>query len=169
MGRIYLQKVSERDTTNRNIYQMLQSIDQEENGFMNGGYGISWEEYPGYIEKLIAQYEAPELEKGYVPQTIYWLMDDEEVLGYSKMRHYLTDKLRAHGGHIGYGIRKEQRNKGYGKKLLELTLNEIKKRDVNDVLITCDETNRGSRKVIEWNNGILEKIEHEHCYYWIKI
>ena len=49
-----------------------------------------------------------------------------------------------------------ERNKGYGKKMLSLALPKAKALGLNRVLITCDETNLGSRKIIEENGGVYE-------------
>ena len=66
---------------------------------------------------------------------------------------------------------------GYGKKVLQLGLEESKTLIEDDkILITCDDDNVGSYKIIESNGGILEnKIENEDAgekfltrRYWIE-
>jgi len=42
--------------------------------------------------------------------------------------------------------------------LLRLGLEKARERGLKRVLITCDETNLASRKVIEHNGGILENL-----------
>jgi predicted acetyltransferase len=165
---IYIKLVSFDDSNNLNIYNMLQDIDKEENGFINPGFGISKNDFKQFIEYLIKQKDEPQIDKGYVPQSVYWLFDKDEVIGFSKMRHYLNDFLKINGGHIGYGIRKQKRNMGYGKELLRLTLTEIAKLGINEVLLTCDSNNFGSINIIKNNGGILEKQIGEKCYFWIK-
>ena len=49
------------------------------------------------------------------------------------------------------------------------SLKEAEKYDQEEVLLTTDEDNIGSRKVIENNSGELRKTENGSCYYWIKI
>ena len=167
MSNIKIKEVTLADCEDFRIFEMLQSIGRKENGFGNSAFGISKDDYPGYIEKLVRQKTLKGNE--FVPQTVFWLFDDNTVIGFSKMRHYLNDKLRIEGGHIGFGIRKEKRNQGYGKILLKLTLSEMKKIGVSDVLLTCDSDNIGSINVIEANNGKLEKEENDCRWYWIKI
>lgn len=169
MEGLKIRPVRIEDGENRAIYDMLQLIDKKENGFGNAGYGMEWDDFPQFVHTLLRQKNDPDVAKGYVPQTTFWLFDGEEVIGFSKMRSYLTEALRKKGGHIGYGIRKDKRKMGYGKKLLALTLQEIKRIGVEQVLLTCDASNFGSRKIIEWNNGILEKEENHRCYYWITV
>jgi len=57
------------------------------------------------------------------------------------------------GGNLGYYIRPSARNKGYGTKILELALVKAKKLGLQKVLITCDESNIPSKKIIEKNKG----------------
>ena len=63
-----------------------------------------------------------------------------------------------YGGHIGYGIKYSKWNLGYGTKMLSLALKKAKQMGLNRILITCDEDNIGSSKVIENNGGVLENI-----------
>ena len=101
----------------------------------------------------------------------------EEFIGEISIRHNLTDSLLRYGGHIGYGIRYSKWNSGYGTKMLALALKKAKHMGLNKVLITCDEDNIGSAKVIENNGGILENIieniiEGKKIYtkrYWIEL
>lgn len=98
------------------------------------------------------------LKDGWVPQTTYWLIDNEEFIGEISIRHYLTDSLLRYGGHIGYGVRYSKWNLGYGTKMLTLALKKAKTMGLEKVLITCDKDNFGSAKVIENNGGVLENI-----------
>ncbi len=82
------------------------------------------------------------------------------------------------GGNIGYGINPKYWKQGYGTKMLELGLEKAKDLIKEDkVLITCDDDNIGSSKVIENNSGILENkvkniIDGEEIFtrrYWINL
>ena len=53
-------------------------------------------------------------------------------------------------------IRPSKRNQGYGKKILQLALLKAKALGINKVLITCDETNIASKKIIEASDGVFE-------------
>lgn len=118
--------------------------------------------------------EADEVYKnGFVPSTLYFLVDNERVLGAIHLRHELNEKLLQDGGHIGYGIRPSQRKKGYADLMLKKLLERLKEQDYNKVLITCDDENVGSARTIEKNGGIMEnKLEFEGEVvrrYWIKL
>ncbi|MHA1550112.1 MAG: GNAT family N-acetyltransferase [Alphaproteobacteria bacterium] len=107
------------------------------------------------------------LPKGYVPETVLWLVKNENYLGKISIRHSLTPSLRIEGGHIGYSIRPSERRKGYGKKILELAFPILKKMELEGslitengkILITCDKDNIGSQKIIENAGGVFEKEE----------
>jgi predicted acetyltransferase len=74
------------------------------------------------------------------------------------IRHELNEYLRTIGGHIGYGIRPSERNKGYASYLLNKALTKCKELQISQVLITCDEDNIGSTKVILNNGGIEDDV-----------
>jgi predicted acetyltransferase len=63
---------------------------------------------------------------------------------------------RHEGGHIGYDVRPSERGKGCGTRLLRLTLQKARELGLDDVLITADEGNAASWKVIERNGGRRE-------------
>ena len=99
------------------------------------------------------------------------------VIGEIHIRIRLTEKLLRYGGHIGYAVNPKYWNMGYGKQLLKLDLEQYKNLiEEDNILITCDDDNIGSYKIIESNGGILEnKVENEDCgekfltrRYWIK-
>ena len=103
------------------------------------------------------KYENPALlEPGFVAQSDLWLVENQEFIGRSKLRHALNDHLRQRGGHIGYEIRPSKRRMGYGSLILKLTLERACQLGIERALITCDVENLGSRGVIEANGGELE-------------
>lgn len=112
-----------------------------------------------------------------VPSVTYWLIDKGEFIGEVVIRPRLNNALLEYGGNIGYGIGFSKWNRGYGTKMLELALVEAKKLGMDKVLITCNEDNYGSEKVILNNGGILENIienmvEGKAIYtkrYWITL
>ena len=97
------------------------------------------------------------LPSGLVPQTTFWLVrDGRTILGCSRLRHRLTDFLAERGGHIGYDVRPSERRRGYGTRLLQLTLPEARKIGLTRVLVTADDSNAASWRIIERNGGQCE-------------
>jgi len=114
--------------------------------------------------------------KGFVPATLYFLTDiNGRILGGIHFRHYLNERLYQNGGHIGYGVRKSERQKGYAQEMLKLLIEKIKELDneIDKVVVTCDDDNIGSAKTIENCNGIMQdKVIFENELtrrYWITI
>lgn len=128
-----------------------------------------------FVQQFIDNEIGKNLPKGWVPATMFWLLDNNEIIGRVHIRHELNDYLFKFGGHIGYYIKPSKRNMGYGKKILELSLAEAKKLGLTKILVTCDEDNIGSKKIIEANGGLLEnKVESgedkpQTCRYWIEL
>ena len=87
-----------------------------------------------------------------------WLVDDETVyfIGEIAIRHRLNDALLQRGGHIGYGVRCAEWNRGYGTKMLALALERAKELGISPVLITCNNDNVASARVMEKNGFVLE-------------
>ncbi len=128
-------------------------------------------QFAEFVKKLRDQEKR--VPKGYVLQSVFWLVDRNKFIGRVSVRHNLTKRLREEGGHIGYEIRPSERRKGYGKKILKLGLRKTLQLDIKKALVTCDDDNVGSQKIIEANGGILQdkirKGEKLVRRYWIKI
>lgn len=153
----------------RSIYDMIKEIGPGENGFQNSGYNIDYVYFTDFLRGNYNMARGIGLGPKYVPQTMYWLIVDNIPVGIGKLRSYLNDNLNKVGGHIGYTIRPSQRGKGYGNIILKELLIKAKEKDIEKVLITCNENNILSRKVIESNGGKLENIYEKRCRYWIDI
>ena len=136
---------------------------------------LAFRNFRAYVRYLTSQASGKNLPMGYVPSHVFWLVNDNEYLGEINIRHELNDNLRLVGGHIGYKIRPSVRNRGYGSLILKLGLKEAKKIGLKKVLLTCDKTNIGSKKIIEKNGGIFEdeilwsKDKPPKLRYWIDI
>lgn len=151
------------------IYEMIQEIGPEENGFLNLGHGISLSEFPDFLLKHYNFSKGINIPPEFVPQILYWLYIDSKPVGIGKLRPRLNEALFKIGGHIGYAIRPSERGKGFANLILKELLTQAKIKGVERVLLTVDEDNMFSRKAIEYNNGILENIEEGECRYWITL
>lgn len=114
------------------------------------------EDFSAFVQALMDRREGKGLPEGYVPDSIFWLIDNGEYIGRVSVRHILNDSLLKQGGHIGYTIRPSKRMKGYGSEILRLVLPKARELGISRVLVTCDVTNPGSRRIIEKNGGVLE-------------
>lgn len=146
---------------------MLQEIPKDENGFVNGCNGRTFEEYKKWLTESDNMANGIGLENWMVPQSTFWMYVDGIPVGFGKLRHYLTEKLKEEGGHIGYAIRPKFRNRGYGKLLLKLILEKAKEMDIDEVLVTVLNDNAHSIKVALANGGAVEKVTDERHLIWI--
>ncbi len=125
-------------------------------------YFKSVKDFPVYQKKMTDDRKGTDLPKGRVPSTAYWAMVGNKFVGILKLRHRLNKKLLKMGGHIGYAVVPSERRKGYATQMLRLALKRAKALGIEKALLTCDQSNIVSRKVIEKNGGILlNKIKAE--------
>ncbi len=129
------------------------------------------------IQKMKDNRNQSKLPSYYVPSYDYFAVDDDKFIGVIHIRIKLTDNLLKYGGHIGYVVNPKYWRQGYGKKILKLALQEYKDLIEEDkILITCDDDNIGSYKIIESSGGVLEnKVTNEDLgerfitrRYWIR-
>ena len=108
---------------------------------------------------------------GFVTAHTFFALDNDKIVGIINARHELNDYLLNFGGHIGYSVRKSERRKGYGKKMLNYISEFLFSLGVEKVLITCDKQNIASKRTIESCGGILENevIDESRITlrYWI--
>lgn len=116
-------------------------------------YSTALSDFPNYFEQLLKSAASIDLAPDRVPHNEFWLVDNGKIVARSKLRHYLTPALEIEGGHIGYDVRPSARRKGYGTRILELTLNKAKELGLAKALVTCNADNIGSAKIIKGNSG----------------
>lgn len=121
---------------------------------VSGGDGLEQaENYQDWLDhKCVPHY-------GLVDEAVFLAFDsDENLVGISDIRLGTNDFIRNFAGQIGYSVRPSQRRKGYASEILRLTLMKAAEYGFSELLITCNDPNIASAKVIEKNGGILESI-----------
>lgn len=134
-----------------------------ESPIINGSAGLDrFSSIEIWFEELKKRSCEDTVPKGLVPSSTYLAVREKDnyIVGMIDIRHYLNEYLTQAGGHIGYGVRKTERNKGYAKQMLKLALEKCKELKIKKVLITCDEDNIASEKVILSVNAKLEDIRN---------
>jgi predicted acetyltransferase len=134
-------------------------------------FGGGWDTPTGFAEytrrlREQALEDAPR-PPGFVPCTTLWWIDGAEYLGRLAIRHRLTPGLREAGGHIGYDVRRSVRGRGHATRMLRVALPVAHDLGIESALVTCDEDNVPSRKVIEKNGGVLEDRRGDVLRFWV--
>ena len=134
-------------------------------------YRAEWNNPEGFAE-YVATVRADGAETtprriGIVPHTTWWWVDGEDYLGRISVRHRLTEFLRDVGGHVGYYVRPSRRRRGHATAMLRAVLPYAADLGLERVLVTCDDTNEGSRRVIEAAGGVLEDQRGVKLRYWL--
>ena len=117
---------------------------------------FEYENFPVLLKRLENLSQGIGVPDGFVPSSTFWLVDGSALVGVSNLRHYLNDRLRDHGGHIGLGIRPTSRRRGFGGLLLALTIQEARKKGIADIHVHCHKSNLASARTIVGAGGVLD-------------
>ncbi len=166
---LYLKAVNWEDIEQEYLFTTEQPAD--ENGFTNKYEGVSREEFEKVVlPRLINNSKGIDLPEGHVPGTEFFLWEDDKIVGLFRIRHELNDFLREGAGHIGYGIKKEYRGKGYATKGLALTIEkarEIIKED--EIYMSVHKDNPASLQVQLKNGAYIHHEDDKEYYTRIKL
>ena len=164
---IFLKELNLQDVEKE--YQYIVSVPADENGFINDFYNAPRKNFEtAVLQPLICQGQGMDLPEGYVPQTHYLLWDDDIIVGWFRLRHYLCPSLINGAGHIGYSIREGFRGKGYATTGLRLMVEKAAKIiPENEIYLRVNKNNPASLRVMLKNGGY---IHHEDQYqYYVRI
>lgn len=90
---------------------------------------------------------------GDVPVTTLFAFEGDEIVGRISIRHRLSVDL-AFNGQIGYGVLPRFRGNGYATEMLKGALEFCQSLGLEKVMISCNEDNLASARVIEKCGGI---------------
>ena len=151
-------------------WEYVTALPTDENGLTNAYEGVSFEEYVNRVLPELMMHETPVgMPEWFVPETYYYLWDEQVLVGEFRIRHYLTDALRAGAGHIGYSVKKELRNRGYGTKGLALVLDLARKIvPEEEIYLRVLKSNTPSLKAICRNGAYIAGEDEEHYLLRVK-
>ena len=151
-------------------WEYVTALPKDENGLTNPYEGITFEEYETTVLPELMMHENPvDMPEWFVPETYYYLWDEQVLVGEYRIRHYLTEALKVGAGHIGYSIKKEYRGKGYGTKGLAMVLDiarEIVPED--EIYLRVLKSNIRSFKAINSNGAYIADEDETHYLMRVK-
>ena len=147
----------------------VRDMPEDENGLINNWHGISREDFESKaLPAMLAFAEGKDLPEGYVPETFFFLWDDDTIVGQFRVRHWLCESLRTGAGHIGYFIGKHFRGKGYGTEGLRLTLEEARSIvPEEEFYLRVNRDNPASLNVMLKNGGRV--VAEDDSKYYVRI
>ena len=161
---VFLKKANTEDAEKEWLF--VREMPEDENGLINAYHGVSRDVFQTRaLPEMLAFAEGTNLPAGYVPETFFFLWDDDTIVGQFRVRHYLCESLRTGAGHIGYFIAKPFRGKGYGTEGLRLTLEEARHIvPEEEFYLRVNRDNPASLRVMLKNGGRIA-AEDETKYY----
>jgi predicted acetyltransferase len=130
--------------------------------------------WPEYVALVHGWEDGIDLPEDFVAHAELVAEVDGEIVGRASIRWELDDFLRTLGGHIGYAVRPAHRRQGHATEILRRSVEILRARGVRRILVTCDDDNLASARVIEAGGGVLESIvphidpgEPPRRRYWI--
>jgi predicted acetyltransferase len=157
----YIEALEEFHKEGRYLYQDIATLNAD---------------FDGFIKEL-------RIEKGYphqpyqdwvdpVPETVVWLVKDDQYIGTVDIRHRLNWHLEKWGGHIHFNIRPSMRGLGFGKKILKKAMPIVNYLGIDKALITINPNDNAAIRIIEGLGGVLEdetqatdKFPAMKCYW----
>ena len=145
-----LRKINIQDAIAQWEYTTALPVD--ENGLTNQYNGVSYEDYIETVLPTLISYEHPvNMPNWFVPETYYYLWDQDCLIGEFRIRHYLTEK--------------DKRGKGYGTEGLKLTIDKAKSIILEEeIYLRVNKDNIASQKVMLNNGAYIAGEDEAHLF-----
>ena len=164
---LYLKKANTDDTEKE--YLFVRDVPADENGFINEYHGISRKDFDDALVTIIANSEGARLPEGYVPDTTYFLWNDNEIIGEFHLRHFLCESLVNGAGHIGYYIAPKYRGRGFGTQGLAMLLERACELvPEEEIYLRVRRSNPASLKAMLNNGCYIHHEDEEHFFVRFK-
>lgn len=118
--------------------------------------GVALEEADDIIKWFEGEY-VPHY--GKVKEAVYLAFNEKDrMVGIADIRLERNEFIDNYAGQIGYTVRPSERKKGYATQILTELVKKADELGMKNLLVTCNENNTGSSRVIEKAGGRLECI-----------
>lgn len=128
-----------------------------------------------HLQKLDDQKQKAKIPANRVTSTMLYGFVGAQIVGRFNIRHELNDFLRHRGGHVGYAVSPRFRKRGFATEMFRQGLPFCRSLRLAKLLITCNNDNEASWRIIENFGGSLEnKISDEESgeivrRYWLEV
>ncbi|MBR4458830.1 MAG: GNAT family N-acetyltransferase [Clostridia bacterium] len=145
-------------------WAFVRDMPEDENGLTNAWHGVTREDFMRKaLPAMLAFARGENLPEGYVPETVFFLWQDDAIVGQFRIRHFLCESLRTGAGHIGYFIAKPFRGRGLGTEGLRLTLEKARGIIPEDeIYLRVNRDNPASLRVMLKNGGRIVSEDESH-------
>ena len=116
------------------------------------------ESFADWVARMNDISEGINVPEGWVRGEFLFIEVDGDVVGRLSVRYDLNDYLREFEGHIGYAVLPGYRRRGYASFAVREALERLREAGIETALITCDEDNYASVRVIEGEGGVFERM-----------
>jgi predicted acetyltransferase len=141
--------------------------------WVGGDTELAEQDFAAFVARKLA--DSQRRTETLVPKTHLWAVSGEQFVGRLSIFHDLTEELRVSGGHIGYDTVPSFRGRGIATEMVRQAMPVAHALGLKEVLLTCDDTNVSSIRVIEKNGGVLRGTKvldtnrPAKRYYWIPV
>ena len=108
------------------------------------------------------------LPNGFVPHITFWIVENEQYIGTIDIRLELSQQLYEYGGIIGIVIIPDKRGKGIGLKAAKLALEEAKELNISPIILTCEEDNEPSKKILERLPYVKKELYETFFFFFLR-
>ena len=130
-------------------------------------YQVAQFDPDSWLQALLDHARGHNLPSGYPTTTTYFALDAGEILATLRLRHGDNEASQQWLGHIGYETRPSRRGEGAASLLLGWVQQHILSKPV---LVSCDEQNQASRRVIAKAGGVwLARRFHPGDRCWLAV
>lgn len=133
------------------------------------------EDYAAWLRDKRNRSSGENLTEGCVRENFYLCYEGSRLVGVFSLKFELTEYMLNYGGHVGYAVRRSERNRGLAAEMLEQGLHLARSFGLERVLAVCGEDNYAAQKVVARNSGVFENKmydEKEKAYvnrFWIDL
>jgi len=129
---------------------------------------FTYDDYEYFKKTRVRMANNDNLPSNVVPTNTYWVMNDNEPIGYATLKHEVDEFVP--GGHFGCCIKKDYQNKGIGK-VVSNELSKIAYYDlgIEEVVYTAKNENMQSQKSLDKIGAELYYIHDGYHFYKVNL